>query len=175
MPKSKKSKRQKPGGMVEEFQEGGKQLTEESSPGESHGESESQHGGQNKIQLEPTKEILEKIRSYSAIGMTPTQVGHIFGMSYRTFMRRCKESPELAAAIAIGQSIGIRSVTSVLYDKCIRDENLTAIMFYLSRRGDWSEKQIHEIKTIALDEGEDSGTDWTVKVIEPNKPKEKKK
>lgn len=82
----------------------------------------------------PTKEHIDKVESYGALGMTKKDIARCIGICYDTLREREKEYAEFSAAIKRGEAKGLAQVAADLI-KNVKKGNATAQIFYLKCRG----------------------------------------
>lgn len=87
----------------------------------------------------PTEESIEQVESYAALGLTKEQIAHCLGISYQTLNEKTKEYSDFSDAIKRGSSKGIAMVANEL-TKNVKLGNVTAQIFYLKARANWSDK-----------------------------------
>jgi hypothetical protein len=82
---------------------------------------------------EPTPEMREKVRLWSAVGTTQEVIASELGMSIDTLAKYYRTELDEACAK------GVANIASTLYAKAISGD-VTSMIFYLKTRGRWSEK-----------------------------------
>ena len=95
--------------------------------------------------FEITDEVLKKVETLAAQGLSKREVALCLGISVSTYCDKQSEYPEFSEAYDSGSSKGVAKVANALYTKAI-DGDVTAQKHYLNNRGDgWSERQTREI------------------------------
>jgi hypothetical protein len=97
---------------------------------------------------------IRKIESMSAMGLSIEQIASIFNISTDTIYRRMKEGNiDLSAALSKGKSKAIYKIANKAYQLAL-EGSPSMIKYFLSCRGNWSEKsQI----TVETEQVEDKG------------------
>jgi hypothetical protein len=85
------------------------------------------------------KEQIAKVETLAAF-MSIVDIANYFNFSEKTFHNIKLRQPEVNTAYRVGREKAYELVASKLM-KQIKDDNLTAIMFYLKTKRGWSEKQ----------------------------------
>lgn len=90
-----------------------------------------------------TPEVLEKVESLAARGLTQEQICHCLGICVDTMCEKKKAYPELAESIKKGQSKGISIVANALFEAAKSGDKIAQI-FYLKARAHWKETNVLE-------------------------------
>lgn len=77
-----------------------------------------------------TKEILDGIEKYAAIGQTVAEICHNLGFGERTFYRKEKLDSRIRQALKRGRAKGIAQVENALFTAAVGG-NTTAMIFFL--------------------------------------------
>ena len=94
--------------------------------------------------FEITKEVLKKVETLAAQGLTLRETALALGISYQTLNEKSKEYSDFSEAIDAGRAKGVAQVANALFQKAIGGD-VTAQKHYLNNRGDgWSERQSSE-------------------------------
>ena len=99
----------------------------------------------------PTKEIIEQVESYAALGLTKEQIADCLGISYQTLNEKTKEYADFSEAIKRGQSKGIARMANLL-TKSADGGSVPAQIFYLKARAKWSDLQTEEVEKAVKNE-----------------------
>lgn len=86
----------------------------------------------------PTPEILEKIETYSAMGMKKNSISWAIGICPQRWSEKVVTYPELTEAFDRGRSKGVAHAASKLHE-LIKDKHYPAIQFYLKSQDAWKE------------------------------------
>jgi len=114
--------------------------------------------------FEITPDIIKRVETYAAQGLTQEQIARCLGICYDTLNERKKEYSEFSEAIKAGQAKGLATVSNALFVGA-KGGNTTAQIFYLKNRGpdDWKDRQavtvsgdedkpiIHRVERVVLD------------------------
>jgi hypothetical protein len=106
-----------------------------------------------------TKEQLEMVRDFAEKGMYDKNIMAYFGWGKDWFYQQKRENPEFAEAIDGGREGGIKKIADKLWEAA-EAGNITAITYFLARRGGWTETQQHQM----LDENGDRAK-WQVTFV----------
>ena len=89
-----------------------------------------------------TPELLQKIESLAAQGLTQEQICSCIGWSVETMCKKKKVFTELAEAIKKGKHKGLAVITNALFDKA-KGGDTTAQIFYLKNRApdEWKDRR----------------------------------
>ena len=95
-------------------------------------------------QFEITEEVLKKVESLAAQGLSKREVALCLGIHVSTYCDKQNEYPEFSEAYDKGSSKGVAQVANALYQKAVGGD-VTAQKHYLNNRGEgWSERQSNE-------------------------------
>lgn len=86
----------------------------------------------------PTPEILEKVETYSALGLKKASIAFAVGLNPNVYYEKQSEFPELNEAFDRGRAKGVAKAASKLKEM-IDDKHFPAIQFYLKSQDDWKE------------------------------------
>ncbi len=117
----------------------------ETNSGDSPSSSVKSKGGRKRA-LTIDAELLNKIETYAAQGMTKEQISDCLDISSRTLLEYEKRDSSVTSAIKKGKSKGIAIATNYLM-QCIQERNLTAMIFYLKCNAGWKETQVFQHET----------------------------
>ena len=90
-----------------------------------------------------TPEIIAKVESLAARGMTSEQIADCLGISYQTLNEKSKIYAEFSDAIKQGKAKGIANVTAALL-KNVGTGNVAAQIFYLKCQAKWRELELEK-------------------------------
>lgn len=88
---------------------------------------------QTAVTFEFTEELLKKIESLAAQGLTQEQIAHVIDLHPNTLSSKKKEVPELAEAIKKGRAKGVATITNSLFTKAKSGDNVSMIFFLKNR------------------------------------------
>lgn len=88
----------------------------------------------------PTSESRAEVSALVAFGIPQINIAKRLGISDET-LRKYYEYE-----IENGTHDAVATVANILYQKCVEDRDLTAIIFFLKTRGKWREKDKDEDK-----------------------------
>jgi len=92
----------------------------------------------------PSAEDINKAETYAKAGLTEEQIAHALGICYDTLNNKKKEYVEFSEAIKRGKALGIGIVASELMKLCVKEGNVTAMIFFLKTRAGWTETQVNK-------------------------------
>ena len=102
-----------------------------------------------KVGAKPKKiddEVLERIESLAAHGLTNAQIAHNLGWAESTFYDYKAKKSEISAALEKGKAQGIEEVANALYESA-KGGNVVAQIFFLKNRApqEWRDKRELEV------------------------------
>ena len=119
--------------------------------------------GKGRPKWEVTPDILKKVETLAAQGLTCEQVARSLGIGPTTFFERQKECPELKEAMDDGRAKGIATISNALFQKAKAGDN-TAMIFYLKNRDpeNWEDVQKRHISGPANGPVEVATVEYTI-------------
>jgi transcriptional regulator with XRE-family HTH domain len=104
---------------------------------------------------EPTPKQIKEVEGLAAQGLNQEQIAAVLGVSLSTITRRRRDSAEFHAVMDRGAHKGLAFVVNKLFER-IKDDNLKAIMFFLSARGggSWSQRPPNQTRVNSVQEEE---------------------
>jgi len=95
-----------------------------------------------------TPELLQKIETLAAQGLTEKQICNVIGWCQDTLCRKKKIYSELSEAIKKGKDKGLAVITNALFDKA-KGGDTTAQIFYLKNRApeEWKDRRDNTISS----------------------------
>lgn len=90
-----------------------------------------------------THEVLEKVESLAARGMTSQQIADCLGIAAGTLCEKQNQNNEFYEAIKRGKAKGIANVTAALL-KNVGTGNVAAQIFYLKCQAKWRELELEK-------------------------------
>lgn len=92
--------------------------------------------GRPKFEINP--DVIEKVESLAANGLTKEEVALCLGISYQTLNEKTKENSDFSEAISRGKAKGIAVMANNLV-KLAKAGNAAANIFFLKARAKWRE------------------------------------
>lgn len=104
---------------------------------------------------DPTPLQMKEVEGLAAQGLNQEQIAAVVGVSLSTITRRRRDSGEFLAAMDRGAHKGLAFVVNKLFER-IKDDNLKAIMFFLTARGggSWSQRTPNQARANSVQEEE---------------------
>jgi hypothetical protein len=100
------------------------------------------NGGRPPIEI--TDEILSKVETLAAQGLTKEQIASCLGMGIRTFYEKQKTFPQFLQAMEDGRAKGVATISNSLFSTA-RDGHFPAQRYYLQNRAPESWKDSSDI------------------------------
>ena len=86
----------------------------------------------------PTKEILDQVEIYAALGLKKNSIAFSVGLNPSTYSEKQTEFPELNEAFLRGRAKGVARAAAKLKEM-VDDKHFPAIQFFLKSQDNWKE------------------------------------
>jgi len=126
-------------------------------------------GGRPRFKI--TDQVLAKVETLSAQGLTHDQIATVIGCSLTTLQLKKRQYAQFSDALSRGKDKGIAVITNAMFSKAKSGDN-QCMMFYLKNRDseNWKEKTSNEHT------GEGGGPIesrlWTTTIVDPDVDKD---